>query len=70
MKTALWNRLARVEAQAQPDWEPFEVWLGGEEYGTLEGPHGEVLTLAEFERRYPDAVDLSGPDASIQGGAR
>ncbi len=68
MKTALWNRLARVEAQVQPDDDGrFTLWVGTGDDDLL-GPNGELLTLAEFERRYPDAVDLGGPDPITRGG--
>ncbi len=55
------KRLERLEQQAQPTFQPFEIWIGGEEEGTLESPTGEVLTVEEFHRRYPDARSLDGP---------
>jgi hypothetical protein len=68
MKTALWNRLARVEERARPDDDGrYELWVGTGDDDML-SPTGEVISLAEFERRYPDAIDLGGPDASVPGG--
>ena len=59
MKIGVWTRLARVEEQAQPDDDGrFALWVGTGEDDQL-SPTGDVLTLAEFERRYPDAVDLT-----------
>ncbi len=58
MQTTLWHRLARVEAHAQPaDDGQYELRVGtGDD--DLVSPTGKVLTLAEFERRYPDVIDL------------
>ncbi len=61
MKQAYTKRLDALEQQAQPTFQRFEIWIGGEEEGTLERPSGEVLTVEQFERRYPDARSLDGP---------
>ena len=60
MNMAQWRRLARIEEQIRPDDGGFAVWVGTGEDG-LVSPTGEVLTLEEFERRYPDAVSLDEP---------
>ena len=36
------------------------MWVGAGEDDML-GLDGEVISLAEFERRYPDAVAIGGP---------
>ncbi len=62
MVTQLRTRLQRAEAQvrAGDGYQTFELWLGGEDDDTLVGPSGEVLTIAEFARRYPDAISIDG----------
>ncbi len=56
------RRLHQLEQQAHPTHRSFEVWVGTNEDDML-GPTGEIISLAEFERRYPDAIDISGPTA-------
>jgi len=51
------RRIQQLEQHAQPTHRSFEVWVGTGEDDML-GPNGEILSLAEFERRYPDAVDI------------
>ena len=64
MKQAHETRLRRLEQQTQPRHGGFELWLSGDT-GEMIGPDGEVLTLEEFERRYPDAVSIDdGPPAA------
>ncbi len=60
MKQGYSKRLDALEAQTQPQHRAFEVWVGTGEDDML-GPDGEVISLAEFERRYPDAIDIGGP---------
>ncbi len=60
MNTNFEKRLQRAEQQAQPTHQSFEVWLSGMDDDVLR-PNGEVLSLAEFERRYTDAIDIGGP---------
>ncbi len=60
MNTHFEKRLQRAEQQAQPTHHSFEVWLSGMEDDVL-GPNGEVMSLAEFRDRYPDAIDIGGP---------
>jgi hypothetical protein len=52
------TRLARLEAQqAKPPHRTFEVWVGTGEDDLL-GPNGDVMSVAEFERRYPHAMSI------------
>ena len=54
------RRIQQLEQQAQPPYQPFEVWLGEGDDDVM-GPNGEVMSLAEFREHYPDAVEISGP---------
>ncbi len=38
----------------------FELWVGTGKDDLL-GPHGDIISMEVFERRYPEAIDLSGP---------
>ncbi len=59
MNKHLQSHLLRMEQQAQPTHRSFEVWVGTGENDML-GPNGEILSLAEFDERFPDAVDIGG----------
>ncbi len=54
------QRVQRVEQQAQPTQRAFEVWVGTGAADLL-GPHGEIISTEEFERRYPDARSIDDP---------
>ncbi len=54
------RRIQQLEQQARRTHRSFEVWIGGENDDDMLGPNGEVMSVAEFERRYPDAVDIGG----------
>lgn len=48
------SRLDKLEGRRAR--EPVRVWLSHADEDVVTGPDGQRLTLAEFERRYPDAV--------------
>ena len=59
------KRLAALELPQQGP-EGFEVWVGTGDDDML-GPNGEIMSRAEFEVRYPDAIDMSGPVPMREG---
>ncbi len=58
------RRLAALETQHRGP-EGFEVWIGDD---PMYGPNGEQMSRAEFESRYPDAIDIGGPLPLREGG--
>ncbi len=54
------RRIQQLERQARRTHQSFEVWIGGEDDDNMLGPNGEGMSVAEFERRYPGAVDIGG----------
>ncbi len=53
------SRLLRLEQRHRPQPGGFELWLDDDD-GWLLGPNGERITQEEFERRYPDSIDIGG----------
>ncbi len=54
------RRIQRLERHARRTHQSFEVWIGGEDDDDMLGPNGKVMSVAEFEHLYPDAIDIGG----------
>ncbi len=52
------QRIQRLERHARRTHQSFEVWIGGENDDDMLGPNGEVMSVAEFKERYPDAINI------------
>jgi hypothetical protein len=49
------GRLARLESRVLPPTEPFTLWLNRGDGRVRNGRTGEVLSVEEYHKRYPDA---------------